>query len=148
MVSAMQAHAVEEYPHECCGIVVGPAQGAAEDRLFKCTNIQDRLHEEDPVLHPRDARTAFRIDDKELFRIHREAQDQGLVFKLFYHSHPDHGAYFSEEDKAMALFGGEPSYPEARYLVISVYNGAVKNQALFEWNADQAAFDRVNLDLS
>ena len=32
--------------------------------------------------------------------------------KVFYHSHPVTGAYFSGEDRARAMFGDEPAYPE------------------------------------
>ncbi len=144
----MEAHAREEYPFECCGILIGKPGTPAQDRLFRCTNIQNRLHELDPETHPRDARTAFQIEGRELIRIHREAQENGLSIKLFYHSHPDHEAYFSEEDKRMALFGDEPTYPDARYLVISVYNGDIKDHALFEWNPQQRAFERVALNPS
>jgi len=144
-LAEMEAHALAEYPYECCGIVIGKPGSTADDRLFRCTNIQNRLHGLDPQVHPRDARTAFQIEGKELIRIHREAQDNGLSIKLFYHSHPDHDAYFSDEDRRMALFGEDPTYPEARYLVISVYNKKIKEHALFEWNPADRAFERVEL---
>lgn len=135
-------HALDEYPYECCGIIIGKPDTDREDILFRCTNIQNQLHEKDPKTFVRDARTAFYIDPKELMNILREAEEKKLAVKLFYHSHPDHDAYFSEEDKAMALFDGEPTYPEARYLVISVYNGEIRDQAFFEWSSDSASFEK------
>ena len=37
-----------------------------------------------------------------------------------YHSHIDVGAYFSDTDKKNALIDGEPTYPDAVYVVMSV----------------------------
>ena len=137
-------HAIEEYPHECCGIMIGSPDSDENDILFKCTNIQNKLHEMDPETYTRDARTAFNIESRELFKIQRETETRGLPYKLFYHSHPDHDAYFSEEDKRMALLDGEPSYPGANYLIVSVYDGMVKDQALFSWNPEKKNFEKQN----
>ena len=38
---------------------------------------------------------------------------------VIYHSHPDVGAYFSDEDQDKALFLGEPIFPVS-YLVVDV----------------------------
>jgi len=133
-------HAIEEYPYECCGIVIGKPGPAGEHILYRCTNIQNRLHQKDPATFTRDARTAFYIDPKELMAILREAENRKMGIKLFYHSHPDHDAYFSEEDKRMALFDGEPVYPDACYLVVSVREGQVRDQALFAWDENRKVF--------
>ena len=133
-------HAIEEYPYECCGIVIGEPGPDGEHILYRCTNIQNRLHEKDPATFKRDARTAFYIDPKELMSILREAERRRMGIKLFYHSHPDHDAYFSEEDKNMALFDGEPVYPDASYLVVSVVGGKVQKQALFAWDESEKVF--------
>ncbi len=133
-------HAIEEYPFECCGIVIGKPGPDGEHILYRCTNIQNRLHEKDPATFTRDARTAFYIDPKELMGILREAEKRGMGIKLFYHSHPEHDAYFSEEDERMALFDGEPVYPEACYLVVSVIGGKVERQALFAWDESERVF--------
>jgi len=135
-------HALKEYPFECCGIIIGRPDSDQEDILFRCTNIQNKLHEMDPEKFVRDARTAFYIDPKELMGILKETETKKLAIKLFYHSHPEHDAYFSEEDERMALFDNEPTYPEARYLVISVYNREIKDQAFFEWNPETKAFEK------
>ncbi len=135
-------HALEEYPYECCGIIIGNPENDQEDIHFRCTNIQNQLHEKDPKTYVRDARTAFFIDPKELMEIFKSANEKGLAVKLFYHSHPDHDAYFSEEDKRMALFDGEPTYPGAQYLVISVYNKEIKDEAFFKWSQETKAFEK------
>ncbi len=138
-------HALVEYPNECCGIVIGKPDHLENDIVFQCTNIQNQLHEKDPQTYSRDARTAYFIDPRELMGIMKKAAEQDLVIKLFYHSHPEHDAYFSDEDKSMALFDNEPTYPDARYLVISVYNREIRDQAFFEWSPESCTFEKLSL---
>ena len=142
LVNKVHQHARESYPYECCGIIIGTPGTVEDDTLFRCTNVQDKLHAMDPVTYPRDARTAYSIDAKEQMTIEKEARERGLAIKTFYHSHPDHGAYFSDEDKRMALFGEEPWYPNATHWVISVHEGQIKDQALFTWNPESKIFER------
>ena len=136
-------HAVEEYPFECCGIVIGKVGQNDQDILFRCTNIQNKLHEKAPETFVRDARTAYNIDPMELMKILKEVESKQLPIKVFYHSHPEHDAYFSEEDSRMALFEGEPNYPEASYLVVSVYDKKIQDQAMFNWNLGTKTFERA-----
>ena len=138
-------HALDEYPYECCGIVIGFAESKEKDILFRCTNIQNLLHETDPKIYPRDAKTAYNIDPKELVTIFNQMQSKGMILKTFYHSHPDHDAYFSDEDKSMALFDGEPAYPDANYLVVSVYNKLIRDEAWFEWDSKTGSFEKKNI---
>jgi [CysO sulfur-carrier protein]-S-L-cysteine hydrolase len=108
------------------------------------TNIQNRLHAEDPEAHPRDARTAYQMEPRELLEVNRDGDRPGWRIVLFYHSHPSHDAYFSATDKARALWGdpegdAEPSYPGVAYIVISVYDRAVRDAKAYAW--DEAARD-------
>ena len=136
-------HAEEEYPYECCGIVVGNPDHNNDNVVHRCENIQNKLHEKDPETFTRDARTAYNISALELQRLLSEASSKGRVFKVLYHSHPEHDAYFSEEDTRMALFDGEtPIYPGTQYLVVSVYSEKVRDQALFDWNPETKTFER------
>ena len=136
-------HAVEEYPYECCGIVVGNPDDNRDNVVYRCENIQNKLHEKDPENFTRDARTAYNISALELQKLLSEASSKGWVFKVLYHSHPEHDAYFSEEDTRMALFDGEtPIYPGTQYLVVSVYSEKVRDQALFGWNPETKTFER------
>ncbi|HHW78759.1 MAG TPA: hypothetical protein GX399_17285 [Xanthomonadaceae bacterium] len=51
---------------------------------------------------------------------------------VIYHSHPDVGAYFSDEDREKALFDGVPIYPVS-YLVIDVRQGKAVEAVLFSY---------------
>jgi len=108
-----------------------------------CRNMQNELHAKDPVRHPRDARTAYYIDPADLIAIGRR-EAQGFRVLTIYHSHIDTGAYFSPTDKRNALVNGEPAYPDATYVVLSVMEGRVVEAGAFRWDAaagDFIAFD-------
>ena len=138
-------HAVEEYPFECCGIVVGKPGHDEDNIVYRCKNIQNKLHEKDPENYVRDARTAYNISALELQKLLSTADSQGMIFKVLYHSHPEHDAYFSEEDTRMALFDGEaPIYPNTSYLVVSVYDKKIRDQAFFNWNPETKTFERAS----
>ena len=132
----VRAQAEAEYPGECCGVVMD----RAGERLFlPCRNIQDELHAKDPERHPRDSRTAYYIDPKDLIAMGRR-EAEGFRVLTIYHSHIDAGAYFSPTDKHNALVNGEPAYPDAAYVVVSVREHSVVEAGAFRWDAAQRDF--------
>jgi proteasome lid subunit RPN8/RPN11 len=143
-LASINAQAEAEYPAECCGVVLA-RDGAPGDRLlFPCRNIQDELHARDAARYPRTARTAYFIDPKDLLTIgRREAQGYGVA--VIYHSHVDAGAYFSATDRQNALIGGQPTYPEAVYVVVSVLEGRAAAANAFAWDAGAADFVPTDL---
>ena len=102
----------------------------AERLLIPCRNIQDEIHAKDPAKHPRDSRTAYFIDPKDLLAIGRR-EAQGFSLAAIYHSHIDAGAYFSATDKHNALINGAPAYPEVVYVVVSVAERVVGDARAF-----------------
>ncbi len=142
-VEEMRAHALECFPDECCGVLIGSADGAVEVRRIR--NIQDQMHARDPERYPRTARTAYVGDPDDLRDALESADKPGRKLMAFYHSHPDHDAYFSEEDVAQATPFGEPSYPDALQIVISVYGTSVKEIKGFAWSGEDEAFREVRL---
>jgi proteasome lid subunit RPN8/RPN11 len=72
--------------------------------------------------------------------------DRGrLTICIIYHSHPQHAAYFSAEDKKQATVWDEPSYPDAFQIVMSVIDGTVRDMKAFRW--DEPARDFVEQPL-
>lgn len=125
-------HALDAYPEECCGIVV-ERSGAVE--VVRVTNVQNERHARDPALYPRTAATAYSMGPEHV-PVLRDAEAGRLRLRAFYHSHPEHDAYFSVEDRAVALGGwGEPPYPEVAYVVVSVYGRRVKDLRAYVWDA-------------
>lgn len=135
----VQSQAVDEYPSECCGVLLVRSAPAAERLLMPCRNIQDELHAKDHLRHPRDSRTAYFIDPKDLLAIGR-CEAQGYRVAAIYHSHIDTGSYFSPTDRQNALVNGEPAYPDAVYVVVSVVERRAVGAAAFVWDAGARDF--------
>lgn len=129
------------YPEEICGMVIGEAGSPGTYRVRQVTNVANREPQDDPSGVRRDARTAYKMDPLEQLRILREAEDQGWDAAVFYHSHPDHQAYFSRMDRDRALaFDGEPVWPGAVYLVVSVMGGRARRAASYRWDPRRRDF--------
>jgi proteasome lid subunit RPN8/RPN11 len=137
------AHARATHPEECCGAVLSID---GRDVVRRFTNVQNRLHREDPAVNPRDARTAYAPEPRELLATLREAEAPGARLKAFYHSHTKVGAYFSGEDRARAMFGDDPAYPDVTYVVVS--DGRIAGEArAFRWDEASRDFAEVPLEV-
>lgn len=140
VLAAMRAHAADGWPEEVCGVVFASPDGQVVRRM---TNVQNELHAADPERNPRDARTAYHMEARELLDASRQGDQPGWAIALFYHSHPEHGAYFSDTDKRQALWGGDPeagpSFPGVAWVVVSVYDRQVRDVKAYAW--DEAAMD-------
>jgi proteasome lid subunit RPN8/RPN11 len=117
-------HAQHFYPDECCGLLL--KQG-----VRPCTNILKDLHKADPSTYPRSAAEGFVFSSEDALFLSKNINSDNPV-KIIYHSHPDVGAYFSDEDKQNALFDGEPIYP-VDHLVIDVQTSGVNCSKLFRF---------------
>ena len=143
VLEELHAHARECYPDECCGVVV--MDGDGRQWAVRIRNIQDEMHRADPERYPRTARNAYTGHPQDLKRALDDAQAPGRVLAAFYHSHPDHKAYFSAEDVAQATPFGEPSYPDAVQVVVSIYGDEIRDVKAFAWSADAADFVEVQI---
>lgn len=133
-------HAEKAFPEECCGCLSSPEAEGPVTTAHPCTNIQNRLHEEDPKMHPRTARDAYHLDERELFRIQQELDDTGRHLRGIFHSHPNEESYFSAEDKRRALCDDEPLWPDAHYLIASIRGGRLATAKSFTWSPAQKDF--------
>lgn len=118
----------DEYPGECCGYLFGRAD---DTEVAACKNRQDQLHALDPEAHPRTSANAYNIGGKELLTLVRSFESERPA-TVIYHSHPDVGAYFSEEDTNAALSAGYP----VDYLVIDCQKDTVQGAVLFRRKGD------------
>ena len=93
----LRAHGEETYPHECCGIFLGRADG---DRIAVASLVRAGNTRTDS------AHNRYNIDPRELIGAQREGRRLGLDIVGFYHSHPDHPAQPSQTDLAEAHWFG------------------------------------------
>ena len=142
-LEAIHAHACESYPDECCGMIV--ERGGRGEEVVRVTNLQNQLHAQDPEQFPRTAATAYTMGP-EAAPILLDADRGKLMLRAIYHSHPEHEAYFSAEDRLQALGGwDEPNYPDAAQIVYSVRSAEVRYAKAFAW--DDAARDFVEISM-
>jgi proteasome lid subunit RPN8/RPN11 len=141
-LEALQAHARDTYPDECCGMII---ERDGHEAVVRVTNMQNALHAQDPEQYPRTAAIAYTMGP-ESAPILLAAERGELTLRAFYHSHPEHDSYFSAEDKKQALGGwDEPNYPQAAQLVMSVRSREVRVTKAFVW--DDSARDFVEVAL-
>ena len=143
VIEQIYQHALKEYPFECCGIVTMEGDNQT---VHICNNIQNSLHRDDPERYPRDARTAYTIERDEADRIYSEAKKKGEEIIAFYHSHIDCDAYFSETDMDAQTVFGEPEFPDAVHLIVSVMGGDIRGMKCYKWDRGKEGF--ISLQLS
>ncbi len=131
IIGQIGKHALQAYPEECCGVITGAGKGQT---AHPCENIQNKCHADDPARFPRDARLAYTIDRDELDSIISSVREKDAEILAFYHSHPEHEAFFSEEDVAAQTVFGEPEFPDALHIVISVINREIRDMKCFKWD--------------
>jgi len=98
-VDQMVAHALEDNPDECCGILAGPNGKVVH--LYRMTNTEHSPYR-------------YNMDAKELFLTYREIEDKKWDLVAIYHSHTHSPAYPSTTDIRLA------TWPEAYYILVSL----------------------------
>lgn len=135
-LEAIQHHAEQTYPEECCGLLLGtqideaiclvevvPVDNAWNDEaaeLFQAVGC--------PPSEASDRRDRFAIAPETLLQVQKQARDRNLVVVGIYHSHPDHPAVPSECDRTIA-------WAEYSYAIASIEQG--KMVALRSWRLDE-----------
>ncbi len=107
---ALRAHGEQTYPHECCGILLGRVADTSIEVLEALRAGNTRLDS---------AHNRYNIEPGDLIRAQREGRARSLDIVGFYHSHPDHPAFWSPTDLAEAHWYG------CSYVITSV-DGAGK----------------------
>ncbi len=128
-LEAIRAHGAEGYPHEICGILLGPRGGRAATEARRARNIIVER-----------ARDRYEIDPRDHIRIQKEADADGLDILGYYHSHPDHPAQASRFDTERAWAGYV-------YVIVSVANGEPVDQNGFVADTDGGPFRPEPLEI-
>jgi [CysO sulfur-carrier protein]-S-L-cysteine hydrolase len=100
-IDEMIAHAREDVPNECCGVLLG--QDGTVSNLRRCENA-----EHSPF--------RYSVAPRELLEIDREAREHNWEVLSIYHSHTHTEAYPSMTDVRLA------AYPDAIYILVSLQN--------------------------
>ncbi len=120
---AIRAEGASGYPHECCGLLLGSAEGENK-RAVAVWPVDNEWTAEIGLTEAEDAhslRDRFYIPPKAYLQADRAARSRGFDIVGCYHSHPDDHAHPSERDRIGASgVGGGVSFS---FLVLSVMDG-------------------------
>jgi proteasome lid subunit RPN8/RPN11 len=96
------AHAREEAPNECCGMIA--SRNGEAIRVYRATNAAE------PRLRP----FHYVLDPMEQYRIQTDIEDAGMELGAIYHSHTRSAPEPSQTDVNLAF------YPESLYVIVGV----------------------------
>ena len=131
-LSAIQAHASETYPLECCGILIGERQGDQKTvlSLRRAGNLNtERAHDR------------YSMDPKDQIAAEKEARGMGLEVIGYYHSHPDHPALASATDSELAWEGYS-------YVIVNVIGGKAQDVNSFVTSSQPPQLTAEILEIS
>jgi proteasome lid subunit RPN8/RPN11 len=126
---AIEQHAMDAYPHECCGALYADASGT----LVEARPLPNTTEE-----GPR-RRFLIRPGDYRAAEAHARGTDRELVG--FYHSHPDHPARPSQHDLDRA-------WPNLVYTITAVERGVAATTTAWRLREDRSTFDEADLVVS
>jgi len=129
-LEAIQAHGAEGYPHEICGIMIGPRGDGLVTEVRRASNIIVER-----------ARDRYEIDPRDHIRIQKEADAMGFDIVGYYHSHPDHPAQASRFDTERAWAGYV-------YLIVSIQDGEPIDANCFVADKDGGPFHPEPLEVA
>ncbi len=132
LLTEMREHAEREYPHECCGLLVGRItdEGREVVALYPVANTfaeAERYHR-------------MEITPLEYARAERQYAKTGLGVVGNYHSHPDDRAVPSQYDLEHLA-----PWPTMSYVVVAVERGRGVDLRSWELTADRARFDEEEI---
>jgi proteasome lid subunit RPN8/RPN11 len=107
LVDELVAHARQEAPNECCGMIA--ARDGQAVRVYRARNAAAS-----PL--------RYDIDADDILRVTRELDRDDLALGAIYHSHTRSAPYPSQTDVNYAFFPGrdEAMWPGAIYIIVGV----------------------------
>lgn len=122
----------EAYPREGCGILLGNTT-ETEWVVKEVRSIRNQA--------PAQIKDRYEMDPHERLREVKSAAARGLQHIGFFHSHPDHGVYFSETDLKNSeeyAFGEPWVAPTYAYLVVSIVQQKPQGYSAFQIHEGKA----------
>jgi proteasome lid subunit RPN8/RPN11 len=129
-IGAIRRHASAAYPEECCGAIVGRADGrwrvVTEAWPLANSSLEDHARR-------------FAIGPADYLSVEARARNEGLALLGFYHSHPDAPAEPSQHDLLHA-------WPNVDYIIVSVVRAAPADVTCWRLREDRAGFAREEIE--
>ena len=124
LFNEISTHAEAEYPHECCGGLIGTIDG---DNKIVTQVVPIENNWEDTGDETKTRR--FKISSDDYKELEKKASQLKMQLLGFYHSHPDHPPEPSETDLKFA-------WPFFSYPILSVMKGKAGEMKSFVLDVD------------
>lgn len=134
-IEAIKRHAKAEYPHECCGLLIGSIEDEGRTRVLVEIYPVSNSWGERQALHHR-----MLITPKDYLQAERRFSEQGLGVIGNYHSHPDHTAIPSQFDLEHLA-----PWPTMSCIVVSVNEQGATELRSWELAADRSRFNEEEI---
>ena len=124
-------HGENEYPHECCGFILGHFKNKESYGLeyVPATNVKEENRER-----------RFLIDPKAYQNAEDTADEKGLSVISIVHSHPDHPHKPSDFDR-------DHAWPGFSYIIISVQKGKAVSYRSWQLNQNRQSFIKEGIKI-
>ena len=132
IIKQFEKHGEADYPHECCGFILGNFKGDESIAL-------EYLPADNTKVENRERR--FLIDPQEYQKAEDEADEKGLSVISIVHSHPDHPDKPSDFDR-------DHAWPGFSYIIISVQKGKAASYRSWQLNEDRKKFIEENIKIT
>jgi [CysO sulfur-carrier protein]-S-L-cysteine hydrolase len=126
LVDEMVAHAREDLPNECCGMVAG-RDGEASEVIRVANAAASPLR--------------YEMDPKEQYEAWKSIEDGGRELLAIYHSHTKSAAYPSQTDVNFAEF-----WPGLTWLIVSLEDPDEPSMRTFEIGSGDVSEQELEID--
>ncbi len=131
-LEAIRQHGEADYPHECCGLLIGLIDAQGAKSVVETVPISNAREKEAK-------RNRFLIGPEKLLAGERLARQKKLDVVGFYHSHPDHPA-------AASQFDLDHAWPVYSYIIVSVNQGRAGDLLSWELKDDRSCFSSEEIE--
>ena len=131
IVDSFISHGEKDYPHECCGFILGQFKGdeSIGVEYLPADNIKEENRERRFLIEPLTYQTA---ED--------EADEREMSVVSIVHSHPDHPDKPSDFDR-------DHAWPGFSYIIISVQDGRVASYRSWQLHKNREIFIEENIKI-
>lgn len=138
-VAAIQQHAAQAFPQECCGALLGDVEGERKSvrEVRPLANTFTPSREFEATVADTDVEIGqerrYLVSPDEMFALMQEERRAQRKVLGFYHSHPNHPAQPSEYDRVWASAW-------YTYIIVSVQDGRPAEMTAWQLDDDRQAF--------
>ena len=124
IIEAFISHGEKDYPHECCGFILGQFRGDESFGIeyLPVSNVKEENRER-----------RFLIDPLAYQKAEDEADERKMSIISIVHSHPDHPDKPSDFDR-------DHAWPGFSYIIISIQNGRTASYRSWQLNKNRKKF--------